>query len=334
MKHLIAFTFLLLTVFSCKTTSELKTTGSIERLDPSLDAIISPDAKVEILSEGYKWSEGPVWIESEKMLLFSDVPQNTIFKWTEKSGAEIFLTPSGYTGSTPSASHEPGSNGLTLDNNGKLILCQHGDRRIARLESPYNDVKPNFVTVADKWNGKRFNSPNDVVVRKNGDIFFTDPPYGLPKQENDSTREIYFQGVYKVSNDGTVSMLVDSLTRPNGVAFTPDEKIIIIANSDPGKARWYAYQLNEKDSIVSGKILFDATENCKNGEKGLPDGLRIDKQGNIFASGPGGIWIFNKDGKNIGKIKLTEPTANCALADDDKTLYITSNMNLLRVKLR
>jgi gluconolactonase len=334
MKKLILFACLASLIFSCKSTSETKTTGSIERLDPSLDNLISSDAKIEVLAEGYKWSEGPVWIESEKMLLFSDVPQNTIFKWTEKNGAEVFLTPSGYTGSTPSASHEPGSNGLTLDNSGKLILCQHGDRRIARLDAPFNDAKPNFTTVADKFDGKRFNSPNDVAVRSNGDMFFTDPPYGLPKQENDSTREISFQGVYKVSAAGVVSVLVDSLTRPNGVVFTPDEKTFIVANSDPGKARWYAYDLTENDSIVNGRILYDATENSKNGEKGLPDGLRIDKNGNIFASGPGGIWIFNKDGKNIGKIKLPEPTANCELADDDKTLYITSNMNLLRVKLR
>lgn len=317
----------------CKSTSELRTTGSIEKLDPALDAIITGEPKIEILAEGYKWSEGPVWIESEKMLLFSDVPNNTIYKWTEEGGAQVWLTPSGYTGEGPSASREPGSNGLTLDNEGKLILCQHGDRRVARYDGTWKDPKPNFSTVADRFEGKRLSSPNDAVVRSNGDIFFTDPPYGLPKQQDDSTKEIAFNGVYKVSASGAVSVLVDSLTRPNGIAFTPDQKTFIVANSDPDKARWYAFDLAENDSVVNARIFYDATSLTKT-EKGLPDGFRIDKNGNIFASGPGGIWIFNKEGKVLGKIKLPEPTANCAFADDEKTLYMTSNMNLLRVKLR
>lgn len=317
----------------CKSTSELRTTGSIEKLDPSLETLISNDAKVEVLAEGYKWSEGPVWIESEKMLLYSDVPTNTIYKWSEEKGAEVYLTPSGYTGEGPSASKEPGSNGLTLDNSGKLILCQHGDRRVARFEGSFKDPKPSFVTVADLFEGKRFSSPNDAVVRTNSDIFFTDPPYGLPQQQEDSTKEIPFNGVYKVSAAGAVSLLVDSLTRPNGIAFTPNEKTFIVANSDPAKAKWYAYDLAENDSVVNARVLYDATENAKT-EKGLPDGLRIDKQGNIFATGPGGIWIFNNAAKLIGRIRLPEPTANCELADDDKTLYITSNMFLLRIKMR
>ena len=318
---------------SCKVTNEVRTTGSIEKLDPALESIIDADAKIEVLAEGYKWSEGPVWIESEQMLLFSDVPNNTIYKWTEKDGAQVYLKPSGYTGETPSTSKEPGSNGLTLDTTGKLILCQHGDRRVARLDAPFNDPKPTFITVADRFEGKRFSSPNDAVVRSNGDIFFTDPPYGLPGQDEDSTKEISFNGVYKVSAAGAVTLVVDSLTRPNGIALTPDEKTVIVANSDPAKARWYAFDLAENDSVVNARILYDATENTKT-EKGLPDGLRIDKQGNIYATGPGGIWIFNKEGKVIGKIRLPEPTANCALTNDEKTLYITSNMYLLRVKLR
>jgi gluconolactonase len=333
MKKLLILMTTVTIMVSCKSTSEMRTTGSIEKNDPALDAIVSGDPKIEILAEGYKWSEGPVWIESEKMLLFSDVPNNTIFKWTEKGGAEVFLTPSGYTGEGPSASREPGSNGLTLDTSGKLILCQHGDRRIARYEGSFKDPKPVYVTVADRFEGKRFSSPNDAAVRNNGDIFFTDPPYGLPKQQDDSTKEIAFNGVYKVSAAGAVSMLVDSLTRPNGIAFTPDQKTFIVANSDPDKARWYAYDLTENDSVVNARIFYDATAFTKI-EKGLPDGLRIDKNGNIFATGPGGIWIFNKDGKLLGKIKLPEPTANCALADDEKTLYMTSNMYLLRVRLR
>ena len=311
-----------------------KTIGSIERLDPSVNSIVKENAKIEILGEGYEWSEGPLWVASENMLLFSDVPTNKIYKWTEEKGVELYLTPSGYTGSEPSKSKEPGSNGLTLDTNGKLILCQHGDRRVARLDSDYKDPKPIFITLADRFEGKRFNSPNDVVVRKNGDVFFTDPPYGLPDQEKDSTKEIGFQGVYKISKDGKVTLLVDSLSRPNGLAFTPDEKTLIVANSDPEKAVWYAFDLDENDSIRNQRIFYDVTNNFKIEGMGLPDGLRIDKDGNIFATGPGGVWIFNKDGNVIGKIKLPQPTANCELADDGKTLFLTSDMFLLRIKLR
>lgn len=318
---------------SCRVTSEVPSIGSIERLDPSIDAIIGKDARVEVLAEGYEWSEGPVWIESKKMLLFSDVPRNTIYQWTEKEGAKVYLTPSGYTGAEPSLSAEPGSNGLTLDNDGRLILCQHGDRRIARLESDFDSPKPVFSTIADRYEGKRFNSPNDAVVRRNGDTFFTDPPYGLPQHEKDSTKEIEFQGVYKVSASGQVSLLVDSITRPNGIALTPDQKTFIVANSDSEKAILYAFDLAENDSVVNPRIFYDLTEAAKT-DKGVPDGLRIDRNGNVFATGPGGVWIFNSGGKVLGKIRIPALTANCALADDDKTLYLTSDMYLLRVKLR
>lgn len=310
---------------------ETKTTGSIERTDPTLNDIIKTDAVIEVLAEGYEWSEGPVWVESQKMLLFSDVPKNIIYKWTEKKGAEVFLTPSGYTGSTPSKSREPGSNGLTLDGEGRLILCQHGDRRIARMDAPYDEPAPNFVTIADNYYGKKFNSPNDVIWRSNGDIFFTDPPYGLPEQAEDPTKEIPFQGVYKISSDGKVTLLVDSITRPNGIALTPDEKTLIVANSDPQKPVWYAFDLDENDSPTNARIFLDTRGSEGHG---LPDGFKIDKNGNLFASGPGGIWIINKDAKVLGKIKLPSPTANCALADNDKTLYITSDSQLLRVKMR
>jgi gluconolactonase len=332
MKKLFVFICSLTFLIACKVPTEVKSLGSIEKLDSSLDDIVDTDAKIDILGEGFEWSEGPVWVESEKMLLFSDVPRNTIYKWTD-NGVEVYLRPSGYTGKGPSKSKEPGSNGLTLDNAGHLILCQHGDRRIARMDAPFDSPKPVFITVADQFQGKKLSSPNDVVVRSNGDMFFTDPPYGLPNQENDSTKETPFNGVYKVSAAGQVTLLVDSLTRPNGIALTPDEKTLIVANSDPEKARWYAFDLAANDSIVNPRILIDATANTKT-DKGLPDGFRIDKAGNIFASGPGGIWIFNKDAKLLGKIRLPEATANCELADDDKTLYITSDMYLLRVKLR
>lgn len=313
------------------TSPKEKPFGTIERINSALDSIISPEAKVEIIGEGFVWSEGPVWVYSQNMLLFSDVPMNTIYKWTEAKGVEVYLTPSGFTAdSTQSA--EPGSNGLLLDDEENLVMCQHGDRRLAVMNASINSPKPDFTSIADRYNGKKFNSPNDAAFY-NYNFYFTDPPYGLPKQMKDPTKEIPFQGVYVTQADGGVLVLVDSLTRPNGLAFLPNKKTLIVANSDPSKAIWYAFDLTENDSITQARIFYDATEDAET-EKGLPDGLKVDAKGNVFATGPGGVWIFNSEGKVLGKIKIPEATSNCALADDDKTLYITADMYLLRIKLR
>jgi gluconolactonase len=322
-------TALILLPFLVSCSEKEKSIGSIERIDPALDAILSANAKIEIIGEGFEWSEGPVWIAGENMLLFSDVPKNTIYKWTEAAGVEVYLTPSGFTGDS-TTSPGPGSNGLLLDDEGNLVLCQHGDRRLAVMNADLNNPQPEFTSVAETYNGKRFSSPNDAVLY-NYDFYFTDPPYGLKDQDKDAEKEILFQGVYKATANGNVVLLVDSLTRPNGIAFTPEGKMIV-ANSDRGKARWYEYALNDS-VVVSGKVLYDATTNAQT-EKGLPDGLKIDRSGNIFATGPGGVWIFNASGKLLGKINVTEATSNCALADDDKTLYVTADMYLLRIKLR
>lgn len=319
----------LLVAFSCKVTQETATLGSIERLDTALDQLIDSSAQIEVLAEGYEWSEGPVWVESEKMLLFSDVPTNTVYKWSEDGGARVYLKPSGYTGENASNSREEGSNGLALTQEGRLVLCQHGDRRLALMDAPLNAPAPVFTTLAGEYEGKKFNSPNDVAIRNNGDYFFTDPPYGLPQDVN---QEIPFQGVYKVSN-GTVTLLVDSLTRPNGIALMPGEKTLIIANSDKARARWYAYDLADGDSLANGRIFHDATAATAS-EPGLPDGLKIDRQGNVFATGPGGVWIFDRSGKVLGKIKLPVATANCAFSADEKTLYITADNYLLRLNMR
>jgi len=311
---------------------EMKTLGTIERIDPALDAIVSATAQPEIISEGFDWSEGPLWLEATQTLIFSDVPKNTIHQWSEAKGTSVYLTPSGYTGSVPRGG-EMGSNGLTLNKEGKLVLSQHGDRRIALMNAPLDAPKADFTTLSDNIDGKKLSSPNDVVVRSNGDIFFTDPPYGLPNQAEDSTKETPFNGVYKISN-GQTTLLVDSITRPNGIAFLPGEKTLIVASSDPEKAVWYAFDVAENDSLVNARIFYDATANVGVDGKGLPDGLKIDKQGNVFATGPGGVWIFNTEGKVLGKIKVPEATSNCALSADEKTLYITADMYVLRVKLR
>ena len=327
------FTILVIFALSaCQSKNQNNTMGTIERTDPELDAIISPEAKPEIIAEGFEWSEGPLWIEKHQMLLFSDVPTNTVFKWTEKNGKEVYLTPSGYTG-TAKRGGEMGSNGLTVDNAGNLVLCQHGNRQMASMDAALDKPVAKFITLADKYEGKRFSSPNDAVYNSAGELFFTDPPYGLEtKKDNDPGKEILFNGVYKVKNNGAVILLVDSITRPNGLAFFPGEKKLIVACSDPDKPNWYVFDV-KGDSLSNGKIFYSAAGTDKS-VKGLPDGLKIDKNGNVFATGPGGVWIFNSEGKKLGLIKLENASSNCALSPDEKTLYITNDMYVLKFKMR
>ena len=333
MKKVLFIPFIALAIAcgSKKETQQTSVTVSVEKFDPALDAIVGNQLTVSVIASGYEWTEGPLWLEGDKKLLFSDVPTNTIYQWTEEKGASIYLTPSGYTGEAPRGG-EPGSNGLTLDDEGNLLLCQHGDRRIAMMNTSLAEPASDFTTISDTYNGKRFNSPNDLVFH-NYDIYFTDPAYGLEKQMDDPKKELLFQGVYRIPAEGQVQLMIDSLTRPNGIGFSPDGKKMYVANSDSEKARWYEYSINDSLKITSGKIVWDATEQAKT-EKGLPDGLKVDAQGNIFATGPGGIWIFSGDGKLLGKIKLEEATSNCALTADGKTLFVTNDMLVLKIKLR
>lgn len=308
-----------------------KPTGTIEFIGDELSRVINKDAKVDIIAEGFQFTEGPLWLEKEKMLLLSDVPGNTIYKWTEEKGKEVYVQPAGYTDSTKRGGFM-GPNGLLLSPEGKLWICQHGDRRIAAMDAPLLQPKANFVTVAGNYEGKRLNSPNDLVLSKAGDLYFTDPAYGFEKGPRDPKREITFQGVYKMDKGGKLTLLLDSLEAPNGIGIMPDGKTLLVANSDPKKRRWYAYEMNSKGELKNGKIFYDASDETA---PGLCDGFKIDSQGNVFASGPGGIWIFNRTGKLIGKIKLEGVTAaNCALTQDGKTLYITAVQYLLRVKMR
>jgi gluconolactonase len=301
--------------------------AGVERLDPALDALIAPDAKVEVLARGYKWSEGPVWTGGA--LLFSDVPNNVVWRWKEGEGVREFLRPSGYSGSVPRGG-EPGSNGLAVDAAGRLYLCQHGDRRIARWDTRGRSIE----IIADKFEGKRFNSPNDLVVRPNGDVYFTDPIYGLEGHEKDPKREIKWSGVYRKPAKGDVQLLDKTLTYPNGLAFSPDGKKLFVAVSDPAKAIWMVYDVDDNGGVKKGRVFFDATAEVKAGKKGLPDGLKIDEAGNLFATGPGGVFVFTPAGKHLGTIVTGEPTANCAFGDDGTTLYMTANDKLTRVKLK
>ena len=301
--------------------------GTIERLDARLDQIVPRDAFVERLAEGFDWSEGPVWDRRGGFLLFSDVPQNTVFKWQRGHGVSVFLKPSGYTGTTPRGG-EPGSNGLIMDAQGRLVLCQHGDRRVARLEADGS-----FKTLADRYMGKRFNSPNDGAYKSNGDLYFTDPPYGLLKLNEDPAKELDFNGVYRISaSDGSVSLLTKEMTFPNGIAFSPDEKTLYVANSDPKKAIWKAFPVKEDGSLGEGTTFADVTSSVGL-KKGLPDGMKVDQTGNLFATGPGGVLIFAPDGTHLGTFATGEATANCGWGEDGSVLYITADMYLGRIKL-
>ena len=308
------------------TSASSSTLGTIERLDPRVDKLIPPGAKVEKLASGYDWSEGPVWDRKGRFLLFSDVPMNTVYRWKEGSSQpEVFLKPSGYTGTTPRGG-EPGSNGLVMDPEGRLVLCQHGDRRVARLEPDRS-----FKTLVDNYQGKKLNSPNDGVYHSDGSLYFTDPPYGLLGKNADPKKELPFNGVYRLSPGGELALLTKEMTYPNGIGLSPDEKTLYVANSDPEKALWMAFPLKEDGSIGAGRVFFDATRGVKT-LKGLPDGLKVDKDGNLFATGPGGVLIFAPDGTHLGTLNTGEATANVGWGDDGSTLYITADMYLGRLK--
>ncbi len=306
---------------------EFKTVGSIERLDPRLDALIDPNAPIEVLAEGFEWSEGPVWISEEGCVLFSDIPNNAIMRWHPEDGLTTFLKPAGYTGSAARGG-EPGTNGLTLDDQGRLVMCEHGDRRVTRLEADGSKT-----VLVDRYQGKRFNSPNDLVFKSNGDLYFTDPPYGLVGNMLDPTKELPFQGVFRVTTDGEVTALA-SQTRPNGIAFSPDESTLYVANSDPGKLVWYAYDVQNDGTLADCRVFFDGTALSKAGRPGGADGLKLDRQSNLWATGPGGVLILAPDGTHLGSILTGQRTANCCWGEDGSTLFITADMLLLRVRTK
>ena len=265
------------------------TLGTVERLDKALDAVLPEDAAVELLvDKKFQWVEGPIWDKAHNRLLFSDTQTNTAWQWSPTAGVKEFLKPSGYTGTTPFTGKEPGSNGMTMTKAGELILCQHGDRRVARL------VDHKFITLADKYMGKRLNSPNDVVVKSNGDVYFTDPPYGLPGIEKDPNKELDFQGVYRVTPGGEITLLTKELTRPNGLAFSPDEKTLYVANSDPDKSVLMAYSVKADGTLGEGKVFFDTTAAAREKKPGLPDGLKVEPGRQPSGPpAPAGVYIFD-----------------------------------------
>jgi gluconolactonase len=310
---------------------DVQTKGFIEVLDDELEIFLNTDASPVILGEGFQWTEGPVWVEEHGFLLFSEIPANTVHRWSEADGITLYLYPAGYTGDTGRGG-EPGSNGLIIGSNGELLLCQHGDRRIARMDAPLDQPAAEFSTIAGTYQGSRFNSPNDLVQHSSGSIYFTDPPYGLEGYVNDPAKELDFQGVYRVDPDGTVTLLTDELTRPNGLAFSPDEQLLYVANSDPQRAKWLVYDVLENGDITNGRLFYDLTE-LVGSEPGLPDGMKVRSDGIIFATGPGGVWIFSPDATALGVIRTGEATSNVALDGSESHLYMTANSFLLRLEL-
>ncbi len=300
--------------------------GTIERLDPAIDELLPPDAVIEKLADGFDWSEGPVWVPSDEALLFSDVPQNVVYRWKPGEGVTEFLRPSGYTG-PGQREREPGSNGLALDLEGRLLLCQHGDRRIARLEPDHR-----FTTVVDHFEGKRFNSPNDLVVDSSGAIYFTDPPYGLGGLNDSPEKELDFNGVFRVSPGGELVLLSRDLTFPNGIALSPDESLLYVAVSDPEKPVVMRFPIQSDGTLGDGEVFFDFSPWARD-QPGLPDGLKVDMKGNVFTTGPGGIHVITPLGKRLAQFKTGVATANCGWGDDGSSLYITADDALCRVRL-
>lgn len=323
----------LLSLAACKQQRQVEypKTGSIERLDPRLDQIIAPGVLPEIVADSFDWSEGPLWLPEQQILIFSDIPKNTVYQWSEEGCLKLYLSPSGYTGDLRRGG-ETGSNGLLRDPMGRLVLCQHGDRRMARMDAPLDNPESKFLTLADNWKGKRFNSPNDAVYNSKGELFFTDPAYGMEMGWEDPKREIDFAGVYKLNNEGEVTLLTDTLQAPNGIGFSPDESRLYIASSG-NDASWYEYGIAYDGSLQDGKLFFNAKE-FKKTRKGSPDGLVVRDDGIIFASGPGGILIFTAEAEHLGTILTGQATSNCTLDTNGEYLYMTADMFLMRIRLK
>ena len=303
--------------------------ATIDRWDPAMDAIVPKDWKIEKLAEGFGWAEGPIWVKSGGYLLFTDVPGNKMWKWSEKGGLEKFLDPSGAANPDMDVWREAGANGLAILDKKSILLADTGSRGIQKLDLKSKKKTP----VAMSFEGKKFASPNDVTRMKSGVIFFTDPPYGYKKFDDAPEVEIKFNGVYRMGKDGKVTAIEKELYRPNGVALSPDERTLYVSQSEPTKAIINAYSLDADGNVTGKKLFHDATDLVGENSPGLPDGLTVASDGTIFTSAPGGILVLSKEGKRLGRINDGKPTANCKFGDDGKTLYLTSKDMLARIRL-
>ena len=310
--------------FTPEATTGATTPAHVTRLDPALDSIVPRDATIEKLAEGFLFTEGPIWIP-DGHLLFSDPNTNTIYRWSDNDGLSVFRTKSGYTGVDIAEYGQPGSNGLTLDRDGRLTINEHGNRRVTRLEK-----NGSLTILADRYDGKRLNSPNDLVYKSDGSLYFTDPPFGLPKFFDDPRKETPFSGVYRWS-DGKLQLLTTDVTGPNGLAFSPDEKYFYLGNWDEKKKIVMRYEVKSDGTLANGRVFFDMTN--APGEDAI-DGLKVDQQGNVYVSGPGGLWILSPTGTHLGTIVGPEHPHNFAWGDaDGRTLYLTAQTGLYRIRL-
>ena len=308
-----------------------ETVGAITRFDLGLDAVLDVKSPIEVLASGYKWAEGPVWVRDGGYLLFSDVPANICYKWQAGQGVSEFLNPSGLAGPIPTGVREGGSNGLAIDARGRLIMADSGTRAVAAV-----DLKTKAKTIlANKYGGKRFNSCNDVAIHRNGTIYFTDPPYGLSDGDTSPLKEIAFNGVYRIDRQGEVRLIADDLSRPNGVALSPDHQTLYVTTSDEKRPHILAYPL-DIDGGVSGepRIFHDFSAELARKLPGLPDGIKVAKSGHVFSSGPGGIYVLSPEGKQLGLIATGKAIANCNFGEDGKSLFLTSSDTIARVKLK
>lgn len=304
--------------------------GRIERLSPRFDALVDPAAPIEKLGEGYRWSEGPAWVRRGGYLLFSDVPANRMYRWSEADGVSVFLEPSGLEGRVPATLREAGSNGLIPGPGNTILMADSGSRAIARLDLATR--RKTFL--ATTYRGRRFNSPNDLVLARSGAIYFTDPPYGLAGLDESPLKEQPVNGVYRLDPDGTVTLIDGGLSFPNGIALSPDGRTLYVANSDPRRAIWMAYRLDARGDVASRRLLADVTAEVGGERPGLPDGMAIDARGNLFATAPGGILVMAPDGTRLGRIATGQPIANCTFGGDGRTLYLASNDMIARVRTR
>jgi gluconolactonase len=297
----------------------------VERVDPDLDAIVAPDASLERIAGGFVFTEGPVW-SAEGSLLFSSPNTNVIYRWHPSGRVTVFRAKSGYTGTDIGHFTQPGSNGLTFDPQGRLAICQHGNRRVIRVE-PHGNIS----VLADRYDGGRLNSPNDLVYRSDGILFFTDPPFGLPGTFEDPNRELPFSGVFAAS-DGRVKLVTDELQGPNGLAFSPDERYLYVGNWDLERKLVMRYELGPDDQVLDSRVLFDMTD--ADGEDAI-DGLKVDRAGNVYACGPGGVWVISPEGTHLGTLRLPEAPHNLAWGEGDgRTLFITAITSVYRIRLQ
>ncbi|MFK5972853.1 MAG: SMP-30/gluconolactonase/LRE family protein [Flavobacteriaceae bacterium] len=320
-------------LFSQTEKNEKQNSFSIEIFDDEALQVIDSNAEIEVIGKGFTWTEGPLWIEDGNYLLFSDIPSNKIFKIDADKNTSEYLYPAGYTGKTPRGG-ELGSNGLLLNAKGELLMMHHGDRRVAKMNAPLNKPKPNFSSLTDNYNNKRFNSPNDATFDGNGNLYFTDPPYGLVLGVDDPAKELDFQGVYCLKSSGEL-VLVATLSRPNGIAFSTDGSKLYVSVSDPKHAVWYQYDMVSTGRVENKQLFYDATNLVgKEGYQGLPDGMKMHSKGYLFATGPGGVFIFNSKAKLMAKIHTGEKTSNCAFTKDEKTLFLTADDYVMKVSLK